>query len=104
MRQLFQVFSWQNLRASAKSMGRGSYALIAVLFALLVSTVIIATLGWQSAPGTDVPPVGYVTMAIGVGFSVIVGAGLMALVFYSSRSGYDEPARLIEPRHDETPE
>jgi hypothetical protein len=34
-------------------------------------------------------------------FSLVVGFGLMALIFYSSRKGYDEPAALIrEPRPD----
>jgi hypothetical protein len=104
MQRMLQLLSWRNLRSSAKSLGLGSYALIAVLFALLVSTVVIAVLGWQSAGGTDVPVVGYVSMILGVGLSLIVGVGLMALVFYSSRSGYDEPVRLIDPRRDDTPE
>ena len=104
MLQMFQEFSWRNLRSSAKSLGFTSYALIAVLVALLISVVAFAAIGWQSSPGVDVPTVGYVTMAFGVGFSVVVGAGLMALVFYSSRSGYDEPARLIEPERDEASE
>jgi hypothetical protein len=30
-------------------------------------------------------------MALGVLFTIAVGVGLMALIFYSSRSGYDEP-------------
>jgi len=38
-------------------------------------------------------------MAAGVAFSLVVGCGLMALVFYSNRHGYDEPYRLDE---DET--
>jgi hypothetical protein len=104
MRQMFQEFSWRNLRSSARSLGLASYALIAVLFGLLIFAVLIADLGWQSAPDTDVPAVGYVAMALGVVLSMIVGAGLMALVFYSSRSGYDEPARLIEPERDEASE
>jgi hypothetical protein len=29
-------------------------------------------------------------------FSLVVGVGLMALVFYSSRKGYDEPPVLIQ--------
>jgi hypothetical protein len=39
-------------------------------------------------------------MAIGIVFSLVVGVGLMALVFYSSRAGYDEPPRQIEGRRD----
>ena len=33
---------------------------------------------------------GYVALLIGVVATFVVGAGLMALVFYSSRHGYDE--------------
>ena len=35
--------------------------------------------------------VGYVAMISGIVISLIVGCGLMALLFYSSRHGYDEP-------------
>ncbi len=34
-------------------------------------------------------------MALGVVLSLAVGFGLMGLVFYSSRSGYDEPPVFI---------
>jgi hypothetical protein len=43
-------------------------------------------------------------MALGVVFSLVVGIGLMALVFYSSRSGYDEPAKLIGTDKDQAGE
>jgi hypothetical protein len=39
-------------------------------------------------------------MALGVIFSLAVGFGLMALLFYSSRRGYDEPPVLIVPEDD----
>jgi hypothetical protein len=35
----------------------------------------------------------YVAMALGVFFSLVVGCGLMALLFYSARHGYDDPNR-----------
>ena len=44
----------------------------------------------QKAKGED-----STEMALGVVFSLVVGCGLMALVFYSSRSGYD-----ATPRYD----
>jgi hypothetical protein len=48
-----------------------------------------------------VPASGYVALVLGVVFSLVVGAGLMALVFYSSRKGYDEPVVLVqEPESD----
>jgi hypothetical protein len=41
--------------------------------------------------GEPIPTEGYVALALGAGFSVIVGVGLMVLLFFSSRRGYDEP-------------
>ena len=37
------------------------------------------------------PPAGYIAMTLGIVFSLLIGCGLMALLFYSSRHGYDEP-------------
>ncbi len=37
------------------------------------------------------PAEGYTALVAGAAFAIIVGVGLMALVFYSSRAGYDEP-------------
>ena len=33
---------------------------------------------------------GYAAMTLGIIFTLVVGCGLMALMFYSSRRGYDE--------------
>lgn len=33
---------------------------------------------------------GYVAMILGIVFSLLLGCGLMALMFYSSRHGYDD--------------
>ena len=33
---------------------------------------------------------GYAAMTLGIIFTLLVGCGLMALMFYSSRRGYDE--------------
>jgi hypothetical protein len=33
-----------------------------------------------------------VALGAGVGFSLLIGCGLMALTFYSSRHGYDDEA------------
>lgn len=71
----------------------GGIALVAVpLFAMLVAAGWYAAHAWRSA--ADQPPMptaGYVAMALGVIFSLVVGCGLMALLFYSSRHGYDDP-------------
>jgi hypothetical protein len=74
----------------------GRWIIVAILLLLLVATVVLAYLGWMSGGDTQVPVSGYVAMAFGVIFSLAIGIGLMALLFYSSRKGYDEPAVLIE--------
>jgi hypothetical protein len=76
-------------------LGAGSWIILTILVLLLAGTVVIAYLGWESGSGTDVPESGYVAMAFGVLVSLGVGFGLMALIFYSSRKGYDEPPVLI---------
>jgi hypothetical protein len=37
------------------------------------------------------PTWGWLMMGLGIFFTLLVGGGLMALVFYSSRAGFDEP-------------
>jgi hypothetical protein len=81
-------------------MGVGSWIILIVLLSLLVATGFVIYLGWTLANGTDVPSSGYAAMGFGVIISLAVGFGLMALVFYSSRKGYDEPAVLIVPEDD----
>ena len=89
--------------ASMRSMGKGSWVILAILFSMLVGTAVVSYLGWTSAAGTNVPASGYLALAFGVIASLAVGVGLMALVFYSSRAGYDEPARLVQ-RDDASPD
>jgi hypothetical protein len=71
-----------------------------VLGALLVFTAVLAYLGWTLAAGTAVPTSGYVALTFGVLFSLVVGIGLMALVFYSSRHDYDEPPKFVQDDTD----
>jgi len=78
-------------------LGIGSWAILVVLLLLLAATVATIYVGWRLASGTDVPASGYAAMALGVIVSLGVGFGLMALIFYSSRKGYDEPPVLILP-------
>lgn len=73
----------------------GTWMVVAVLSLLLVAAGVVAYLGWTLGEA-NVPKSGYIAMGFGVVFSLVVGIGLMALLFYSSRKGYDEPAVLIE--------
>jgi hypothetical protein len=78
-------------------LGAGSWIILIVLLALLIFTGVIIYRGWALGDGTDVPAFGYAAMVFGVIISLAIGFGLMALIFYSSRAGYDEPPVLIAP-------
>jgi hypothetical protein len=47
--------------------------------------------------GPPMPAAGYAAMILGIVFSLVVGCGLMALLFYSSRHGYDDQ---FKPKDD----
>jgi uncharacterized membrane protein len=75
---------------------------IASLSALLALVLWVFFQQWTSLV-VDMPPWGWAALILGGVFSLLVGFGLMGLMFYSSRQGYDEPAREIE-RRDSEPE
>ena len=63
--------------------------LFAPLFALLAASLWLAGDTWAHIGG-EIPFVGWLAIAGGVFFSLLVGGGLMALMFYSNRHGYDD--------------
>ncbi|SED18602.1 hypothetical protein [Bradyrhizobium erythrophlei] len=73
-------------------LGRGQAAILVTLVLLLALTVVLAATGWNSAESVQMTSAGWLAMGFGIFFSLLIGCGLMALMFYSSRSGYDEAA------------
>src|SRR4029079_11525327 len=66
--------------------------LVIALMALLGASLFYAYGIWTALGAADMPGWMYAAMAGGVVFSLLVGGGLMGLVFYSSRAGYDDEA------------
>jgi len=64
--------------------------LVIALLALLALALWFAVSAWIHLAGDEIPLYGYLAIAGGVLFSLLVGGGLMALVFYSNRHGYDD--------------
>ena len=60
------------------------------LFGLLGLALWFAASTFSRMSGDEIPLYGYVAIAGGVMVSLLVGGGLMALVFYSHRHGYDD--------------
>jgi hypothetical protein len=52
------------------------------LLALLVLSIWFAARAWTTLEGPDMPAGLYIAMGLGILFSIVVGCGLMALVFY----------------------
>jgi hypothetical protein len=86
---------WREMVTGARKLSIGGYLLIGVLLALLAGVTVFADLGWSLGKGTDVPTYGYAAIAAGIVLSLVLGIGLMALCFCSSRFGYDEPAKIV---------
>lgn len=64
-------------------------ALVAALGAILIASVVALVTAWSSA-GVDISLFGWVVIGIGAVVSVALGAGLMALSFFSARRGFDD--------------
>ena len=73
------------------------WVVIFLLLAILVGAVFVAHYGWVLAGDVIMPAWGWWMLGLCLFFSLLVGCGLMALIFYSSRAGFDEPPEL-EPK------
>jgi len=63
---------------------------IAILVALLAAALVVAAVTWLRIGDVAISTTGLIALAVGVVVTVALGAGLMFLVFYSNRKGYDD--------------
>ena len=75
-----------------RSLGLGQIALIVALSALLMLTGFWATSVWNATGDAVMDKHGWIALGLGTFFSLLIGCGLMALMFFSSRSGHDDVA------------
>jgi Kef-type K+ transport system membrane component KefB len=76
-------------------MRTGTVSVLVAVVVLLAGVGIYAYVGLING-GDPLPTDGKIALMAGAFFSIIVGCGLMALLFYSSRHGYDEPPHYRE--------
>ncbi|MCC8961501.1 hypothetical protein H8A95_03995 [Bradyrhizobium sp. Pear76] len=68
---------------------------IAISIGLLVLLAAVGAYAYQGLTvDAPVPAYGIVLFTIGIALLIVVGVGLMGLLFYSSRHGYDEPPHI----------
>ncbi len=66
---------------------------VALAAIVVVGVLAVVVSLWASVGDTQISAAGWVAMVLGVLVALAVGIGLMALVFFSSRHGYDEADR-----------
>jgi hypothetical protein len=74
----------------APYIGRMRALIIVALFALLAASAWFASAAWERFDGEAMPAYGNLVIVGSILFSLLIGAGLMALVYYSNRHGYDD--------------
>ena len=72
----------------------GTVFVLAVLLGFLGWAVWFMVRTWNSVEGT-MGVHQWIAMILGVVFSCVVGFGLMGMIFFSSRRGYDEPPHFV---------
>ena len=70
---------------------------VIVLLSLLGAAVAVSLWSWHELHAVEIGRHGLIALALGAVVTFVVGAGLMALVFFSSRRGYDERAHDADP-------
>ena len=81
----------------------GAWIAIVVLIAVLAAAIVGVSLSGTDDLASGVSGPGTIAMIFGVLFTIVVGVGLMGLIFYSSRRGYDEPPTADRTDEDHKP-
>jgi len=79
----------------------GAWIAIVVLLGLLVAAIVGVSLSGTDDLAAGVSGPGTLAMIFGVLFTLVVGCGLMGLIFYSSRRGYDDPPTADRTNEDD---
>jgi hypothetical protein len=67
-----------------------AWAAAAMAIAATLLVAIATGRFWNALGAADISPIGWLAMGFGIVVTLALGVGLMALMFFSSRHGYDE--------------
>lgn len=76
-------------RSGERRLGVWGWFAILALFAILAAAIWYCIHAWSAMAGVGISPAGWLFLGLGVVLTIVVGGGLMALLFYSSRRGKD---------------
>jgi hypothetical protein len=77
-----------NPQSKPRAIGAGGWIAIAAMGVVLGLAIWFAFWGWNLTDAV-LTANGRVALVLGAVFSMVIGGGLMALLFYSNRKGYD---------------
>ena len=72
-----------------------------VLLGLLAASAGVALWAWREIGEVEISGHGLIALGLGVVVTFLVGAGLMALLLFSARRGYDERAHETQKRFED---
>lgn len=82
---------------------RRIFSLIALAGIVVAVLAVLLVWSWEGGGGPMMSIHGYIALALGALFTFALAAGLMALVFYSSRHGYDDEAGTADEIDERIP-
>ena len=69
---------------------RSTWIAVAAAVVVVIAMSAVVVHRWVGIGDAQISAGGWVALGLGVLFTVALGVGLMALVFFSSRRGYDD--------------
>ncbi|MDH3660689.1 MAG: hypothetical protein OEU92_11820 [Alphaproteobacteria bacterium] len=69
-----------------------TFLTLAILLAFLGISMLFGYVAWMELQGVEISRHGWIALTLGAFLTLSVGAGLMALMFFSHRRGYDDRA------------
>ena len=70
--------------------GLRTWIAVAIAAAIVIGVVVAIAISWARFGQSEISLAGWFAMGLGIILTLALGIGLMALVFFSSRRGYDE--------------
>jgi hypothetical protein len=75
---------------------RGALVTVLILLGFLAATVGVSVWAWRALDEVDIGVHGFAALVITAVGALVVGGGLIALMIYSNRRGYDDEAHRQE--------
>jgi len=71
--------------------GKSTWVAVGAAVAAVLALGVIISVVWTTLGDSGISAAGWIAMGLGIVATLGLGSGLMALVFFSSKRGYDDP-------------